>query len=69
MAEQKKAASGLGDADDKDGGSPSQSPEKKPSGKEGDEKEKEIQYYTSPMPARNIWIIKPGENTNRGHGI
>lgn len=21
------------------------------------------------QPERNIWIIKPGENTNRGHGI
>lgn len=29
----------------------------------------EPQYYQSPAPPKNIWIIKPGENTNRGHGI
>ena len=30
---------------------------------------KEPLYYQSPAPPKNIWIIKPGENTNRGHGI
>lgn len=26
-------------------------------------------YYQSQAAPKNIWIIKPGENTNRGQGI
>jgi hypothetical protein len=31
--------------------------------------QKESLFYQSPALPKNIWIIKPGENTNRGHGI
>jgi hypothetical protein len=33
-----------------------------------DEKQ-EPTYYRTQMAMKNIWIIKPGENTNRGQGI
>ena len=26
-------------------------------------------FYQSQAPPKNIWIIKPGENTNQGRGI
>lgn len=42
------------------------SPDKK--NKEEDT-QKEPLFYQSPALPKNIWIIKPGENTNRGHGI
>jgi hypothetical protein len=32
-------------------------------------KEEAPQFYQSQMKPQNIWIIKPGENTNRGQGI
>ena len=42
------------------------SPQNSP-GKE--EKNNEPTYYQSQATPKNIWIIKPGENTNRGQGI
>ena len=33
-------------------------------------KEKKVKkYYNTQVAAKNIWIIKPGENTNQGQGI
>ena len=46
--------------------SPQGSPEKEK--KKDVEGEKES-YYQSSIPPKNIWIIKPGENTNQGKGI
>ena len=47
--------------------SPQSSPDKK--AKAIKEANEEPQYYQSMLNPKNIWIIKPGENTNRGHGI
>ena len=58
---ERKAARKLKQQKDKDETSPRRSPEVK--------KEEGPQYYQSQMPPKNIWIIKPGENTNRGVGI
>ena len=44
--------------------SPNGSPEKGQKKEEEKKEDKEPTYYTSPLPPRNIWIIKPGENTN-----
>jgi hypothetical protein len=51
-------------AKDEDDTSPHTSPTKK--AKEAND---EPQYYQSMAAPKNIWIIKPGENTNRGQGI
>jgi hypothetical protein len=36
---------------------------------EKEKQDKPQKYYRSQVPPKNIWIIKPGENTNRGQGI
>ena len=36
---------------------------------EVENKEKKKKYYNTQVAAKNIWIIKPGENTNQGQGI
>lgn len=46
-----------------------QSPQQAASSPDKKKDTEEPQYYQSPAPPKNIWIIKPGENTNRGHGI
>jgi tubulin monoglycylase TTLL3/8 len=51
-------------AKDEDDISPHTSPTKK--SKEAND---EPQYYQSLAAPKNIWIIKPGENTNQGRGI
>jgi hypothetical protein len=33
------------------------------------EKEKPTEFYQSTATMKNIWILKPGENTNCGNGI
>jgi hypothetical protein len=47
----------------KEEGNAYESPEKEEIPKVVEEKPK---YYQSQMAPKNIWIIKPGENTNRG---
>ena len=49
--------------------SPQPQQQTSPDKKKDKEAAEEPSYYQSPAPPKNIWIIKPGENTNRGHGI
>jgi len=51
------------------GGAQSPPLEQQPPKPEPVDTEKKKNYYRTQMAPKNIWIIKPGENTNRGQGI
>lgn len=59
---------------DEDAMSPQASPDKGTTEKAAEETKQIVQndepeYYKSSAPPKNIWILKPGENTNCGNGI
>jgi len=60
----KDAREGVEKPKDEDDTSPHTSPTKK-----AQDAPDEPHYYQSLAAPKNIWIIKPGENTNQGRGI
>lgn len=58
----------LNAAQEEEAVSPQASPDKQPEAADS-KPAAEQEYYQSNAPMKNIWILKPGENTNCGNGI